>query len=108
MISQVVADSVVAGRVTMAADVLATMTELRAWMFDHVYLRAEARAHSERAVRVLRDLVEWFADHPHAIPDAYRLPDSNGLQAAVDHVAGMSDRHALTLHDERFRPAGLN
>lgn len=91
----------------MAADVLATMTDLRTWMFDHVYLRAEARAHSERAVRVIRDLVDWFATHPDAVPDAYRLDDSSDLQAAVDHVAGMSDRHALRLHDARFRPAGL-
>jgi dGTPase len=107
MVHQVVADSLAAGRVTMDPDALATMNELRDWMFERVYLRDEARAHSARAVRVIRDLVEWFAANPDAIPSAYRLPGSSDLQAAVDHVAGMSDRHALRLHDERFRPAGL-
>jgi dGTPase len=107
MVRQVVTDSLEAGRITMDPVAFTTMDELRDWMFDHVYLRAEARAHSARAVRVIRDLVEWFADHPDRIPDAYRLPGSSHLQAAVDHVAGMSDRHALRLHDERFRPAGL-
>jgi dGTPase len=107
MVRQVVEDSLAAGRVTMDGGAFATMDALRDWMFERVYLREEARAHSARAVRVIRDLVEWFAAHPEAIPDAYRLPSSSDLQAAVDHVAGMSDRHALRLHDERFRPAGL-
>jgi dGTPase len=107
MVRQVVEDSLVAGRVTMDGDAFAAMDALRDWMFERVYLRDEARAHSARAVRVIRDLVEWFAAHPEAIPAAYRLPSSSDLQAAVDHVAGMSDRHALRLHDERFRPAGL-
>ncbi|MEX1163302.1 MAG: HD domain-containing protein [Nitriliruptor sp.] len=107
MVRQVIGDSLAAGHVTMDPDTFVVMDQLRDWMFERVYLRDEARAHATRAVRVIQDLVEWFADHPESIPDAYRLPDSTDLQAAVDHVAGMSDRHALRLHDERFRPAGL-
>jgi dGTPase len=56
---------------------------------------------------VIQDLVEWFAARPTLVPEAYRLPDSSPLQAAVDYVAGMSDKFAMRLHDERFRPAGL-
>ncbi len=107
LVRQVIGDSLAAGHVTMDPDAFVVMDELRDWMFERVYLRDEARAHAARAVRVIRDLVEWFAEHPDAIPDAYRLADSSDLQSAVDHVAGMSDRHALRLHDERFRPAGL-
>jgi dGTPase len=107
MVHRVVDDSAAAGRVTMDPDVLATMTELRTWMFDRVYLRPEARRQSERAVRVIRDLVDWYAAHPDQIAASYRLPDSSDLQAAVDFVAGMSDKHALRLHDQHFRPAGL-
>jgi dGTPase len=76
-------------------------------MFDNVYLRPEARRQAERAVRVIQDLVEWFAKRPGDIPDAYRLPDSSDLQAAVDYVAGMSDKFAIRIHDEHFRPSGL-
>ena len=57
--------------------------------------------------QVIRDLVEWYAERPAAIPDAYRLSDSTDLQAAVDYVAGMSDKYAMRMHDERFRPSGL-
>jgi len=107
MVRAVVDASVEAGQVTMAPDLLGMMHELRDWMFEHVYLRPEARAESERAIRVIRDLVDWFAEHGEEVPDAYRLPDSTPAQAAVDHVAGMTDRFAIRLHDERFRPAGL-
>jgi dGTPase len=107
MLTMVVDASVDAGAVTMRADDLAAMDELRSWMFDHVYLRPEARAQSERGVRVIRDLVGHFRRHPHEIPAAYRLPGSTDLQAAVDYVAGMSDKYAIHAHDQRFRPAGL-
>jgi dGTPase len=107
MVTLVVDASVAAGRVTMADAPLRDMHELRAWMFDRVYLRQEARDQSERAIRVIRDLVEWYAAHPRAIPDLDRIPDRTTMQAAVDHVAGMSDKYAIRVHDELFRPAGL-
>jgi dGTPase len=107
MLTMVVDASVEAGAVTMRADDLAAMHELRGWMFDHVYLRPEAQAQSERGVRVIRDLVGHFRRHPDEIPAAYRVPGSSDLQAAVDYVAGMSDKYAIHAHDQRFRPAGL-
>ncbi len=107
MVTIVVTSSVDAGEVAMDPAALQTMQDLRTWMFDNVYLRPDARSQSERGVRVIQDLVTWFADRPDDIPDAYRLADSSALQAAVDYVAGMSDKFAMRLHDERFRPAGL-
>jgi dGTPase len=107
MVRAVVASSARAGHVTMDEQWLAPMHELRDWMFDRVYLRPEANAQAERAVRVIRDLVEWFVQRPDEVPVTYRLDDSTPLQAAIDHVAGMTDRYAIRLHDAHFRPAGL-
>lgn len=107
MVTIMISSSVEAGEVTMDPEKLQVMNELRTWMFENVYLRPEAKAQSTRAVRVIQDLVEWFAYRPETIPDNYRLPDSTPLRAAVDYVAGMSDKFAMSLHDEHFRPAGL-
>ena len=107
MLTDVLCASVEAGEVTMAPDRLALMTELRTWMFDRVYLRDEAREHSARAVRVIRDLVEHAAAHPEEVPVGYRVGDGGPYQAAVDYVAGMSDKFAMRRHDELYRPAGL-
>lgn len=107
MVTTVVRSSADAGKVTMEPTALQEMQNLRTWMFDNVYLRPEARAQAQRGVRVIQDLVGWLAERPDAIPDAYRLAESTALQAAVDYVAGMSDKFAMRLHDERFRPAGI-
>ena len=107
MVADVVAASVDAGEVTMRPDRLEAMTELRTWMFDVVYLRDEAREHSARAVRVIRDLVEHFIAHPHEVPEDARRVEDPVTQAAVDYVAGMSDKYAIRLHDRLYRPSGL-
>ena len=107
MIGDVVEASVAAGHVTMRPDRLEAMTRLRTWMFDHVYLRAEAREHSARAVRVIRDLVDHFIAHPDQVPSDYRRCHDDATQVAVDYVAGMSDKYAIRLHDRLYRPAGL-
>ncbi len=107
MVEMVIDDSLTAGEVTMAPEHLEPMTELRTWMFDHVYLRPEARSQATRAVRVIQDLIGWYREHPEEIPDAYRCADASDLQTAVDYVAGMSDKFAMRAHDERFRPSGL-
>ena len=107
MVGFVVDGSSATGKVTMEPGVLEVMHRLRSWMFEHVYLRPEAHLQAQRAVRLIRDLMDWFVAYPEEVPAAYRLEDSSPTQAAVDYVAGMTDRFAIRLHDERFRPAGL-
>jgi dGTPase len=107
MVVAVVEASVAAGDVTMAPDDLDAMQRLRDFMFDRVYLRPEAREQHDKAIKVIRDLVDHFAAHPEDVPDTYRLADSSDVQAAVDHVAGMSDSFAMRTHDRLFRPEGL-
>ena len=107
MVESVIASSLAAGEVTMDHDRLQCMHELRDWMFQNVYLRPEAVEQAHKATKVVIDLVNWYVEHPEEVPDTYRVPDSDPLQAAVDYVAGMSDKYAMRMHDERFRPAGL-
>ena len=107
MVRAVIEASVEAGEVTMRPDVLQTMHDLRDFMFSDVYLRPEAVVQAQKAIKVIRDLFEHYRDHPDEIPGAYRLPDSDATQAAMDYVAGMSDKYAMHVHDRLFRPAGL-
>lgn len=103
MIRAVVETSHSAGRVTMDDDTLRVMHELRDFMFERVYLRPEAEAQKNRAIQVIRDLVDYFRHHPDEIPDSY--PDgTDDLTRAIDYVAGMTDRFALHTHDRLFRP----
>lgn len=107
MVTAVVDESAEQGRVTMAEGPLQAMHDLRRFMFQHVYLRQDAEAQRQKAIKVIVDLVEHFAAHPDQIPAGYVRSDDHPVQQAVDHVAGMSDSYAIGTHDRLFRPRGL-
>lgn len=107
MVGAVIDESIRRGKLTMQADVLNAMRVFRDFMFEHVYLRPEARAQAERARSVIHQLISYLSRHPDRIPDTYRIADAPVQLQAIDFVAGMTDRYALSLHDEFFRPRGL-
>lgn len=104
MIHAVIDGSLEAGEVTMTPEVLDAMHAFRDFMFERVYLRPEARAQADKAVRVLRDLVEHYLENPADMPESYRLRDEPMMTQVLDVVAGMTDRYALRAHDQAFRP----
>lgn len=108
MIRAVITGSLRTGAVTMQEDVLEAMHELREFMFERVYLRPEAERQKERAIVIITDLVDHFAKASESIPATYRHDDADAVTQAIDYVSGMTDRFALRLHDELFRPAGLD
>jgi dGTPase len=108
MIHSVLEESERVGRVAMRPDDLQVMHDLRDFMFSDVYLRPESVAQAARAIKVIRELFEHFRDNPLEVPPAIRdVAGGDPVQAAMDHVAGMSDKYAIAEHDRLFRPAGL-
>ena len=91
----------------MSDDGLETMNELRTFMFTNVYLRHDAEVQRQKAISLICQLVDYFAEHPDEIPPSYALASDHPLQQAVDYVSGMSDSYALAVHDQLFRPKGL-
>ena len=104
MIRAVIDHSLEAGEVAMDPETLQTMNELRDFMFARVYLRPEAEEQRIRAVAVIQDLVDYFAAHPREVPSSMTVPGADPVTAAIDFVAGMTDRYAITTHDRLFRP----
>ncbi len=104
MIRAVVDYSLETGDVAMDPETLEVMNDLRSFMFERVYLRPEAEAQRIRAVAVIQNLVDYFTAHPMEIPPSITAPDAEPVTAAVDFVAGMTDRYAITTHDRLFRP----
>jgi dGTPase len=73
-------------------------------MFDRVYESAHQVGQQQRAIAIIRDLVDWHLDHPAELPDSYREHRAPLIVQVVDYVAGMTDRFALATHDRLFRP----
>lgn len=107
MIGAVIDESIRTGVVSMDPAVGDAMQELRDFMFERVYLRPESKPQQDRAIAVIRDLVDYFIAHPAEIPDTYRHEDASPTQQAIDYVSGMTDRYALRVHDDLFRPEGI-
>jgi dGTPase len=104
MIRAVIDNSFVEGFVSMDPATLDIMNGLRAFMFERVYLRPEAEFQKERAIIVIKDLMDYFIAHPVEVPESTTVPDASPVTRAIDFIAGMTDRYALRLHDRLFRP----
>ena len=102
MITAVIDESAAAGEVRMDADTLGVMHELRDFMFERVYLGEENLIQKERAIGIIRRLVDHHLDHPDDVPRSYRDNAADRVTQVVDYVAGMTDRFALATHERLF------
>jgi dGTPase len=100
MTEAVIANSLRTGKVSMDRLGLRRMNELRDFMFERVYHSRRTRRERKMAIRVIRNLVQHYLDHPAEIPASYRDPDADALTQAIDLVTGMTDRHALETEAE--------
>lgn len=104
MVQAVIDESYRQSRIVMEPTKLEAMHELRAFMFEHVYLRPEVSNQQRRAKEIVRDLVSYYLEHLDQLPDSYQHPEAEDLIQVIDFVAGMTDRYAMRTHDELFRP----
>jgi dGTPase len=102
-----VVDAVAAtGRVGMVEPLAEALAEFRRFNYERIYMRPASVQQSEQIIRVLRALVDFYADRPNTLPFGDTGGDvSRGLPAgspeavreAVTYVAGMTDRYAFTM-----------
>ena len=102
-----VVDGVVAtGEVGMTEPMADALAAFRAFNYERIYMRPASVAQGESVSKVLRALVEFYADRPNAMPEGevagagHLLEGSvagsgQALREAVTYVAGMTDRFAF-------------
>ncbi len=105
------------GRIGMTEPLAEALAAFRQFNYDHIYMRPASVAQSEQVIRVLRALVEFYADRPNTLPFEEVAPAPAGVLAgspealrdAVTYVAGMTDRYAFTMATEHlgWDPAAL-
>ncbi len=85
-----------AGRIGMVAPLAEALAAFRRFNYDNIYLRPASTAQATAVIRLLRALVEHFAQHPALLPDSneFESGSSHALHAAVAYVGGMTDRFA--------------
>ena len=93
------------GQIVMSAPEAEALAEFRRFNYENIYMRPASLQQSESVIRVLRALVEFYADRPNMLPFEDGQPDHRGdgcpagspeaLSEAVTYVAGMTDRFAF-------------
>jgi dGTPase len=92
LVHDLVEASAGAGHIVQSDEIGRAMLNLRAFMFERVYLGPEAEAQRTEAVETVRHVFDWFVDHPDELPQ-----DRPGdlPERVTDYVSGMTDRFAL-------------
>lgn len=88
--------------ISMSAEVLEALEELRTYMFENMYLIPEVRGEFEKAQKILTALFEAVVSRPDEYLDT--KSDEPVERLAIDFIAGMTDRYALNLYARLFMP----
>jgi dGTPase len=88
--------------ISMSAEVMEALEALRKYMFENMYLIPAVRSEFLKAQRILTELFEYAIEHPREL-----LPhnDEEPIERlAIDFIAGMTDRYAISLYERLFVP----
>lgn len=99
MVHDVVSMSSRSGDILMSEGVWGAMMSLRAFLFERLYSRGDAKWEEPKAYAMLVDLFEYFAAHPDEVPAEYRLHDDPLDVQVADFVSGMTDRYAIRVYE---------
>jgi dGTPase len=83
------------GDIVQGEDVGGAMLRLRGFLFEHVYLAADAQREKPRIERMMRSLFDYYA------------AESGDEQQVVDWLAGMTDRFAVRTFAGLSLPQGF-
>lgn len=106
MILDVIRTSVESDQIRMSPEKFKSFLALREFLFEKVYLNAQAKGEEVRAANIVTTLYTYFSEHPNEMPEE-RFSDyqsGESLEAVKDYIAGMSDRYAVNLYKKLFIP----
>lgn len=102
MVMDVIENSLDQPRISMSEPMLVLMNDLKEWLFDHVYLKYPiVYPDTQKAKQLVRELFEHFLQ-PGTLPAGFE-----GVQGAIDYVAGMTDRYAIETYANLKLPSAF-
>jgi dGTPase len=102
MVEDVIVRSQDQPAVLLSSDLMSTMNELKEWLYENVYLLyPKLYPESDKAKGVVRELFLFYAE-PGRLPAGFE-----GIQGAIDYVAGMTDRFAIEEYTRLRIPSGF-
>ena len=108
LIHDVITNSMDRPEISMSRDVEKAMADLRAFMFENVYLNPKAKGEEDKAVHMVEQLFGYYMKHPEELPEQFRKAltetDISREQVVCDYIAGMTDPYAVKKFQDYFVP----
>jgi dGTPase len=95
LVHDIVETSAEAGEILQSEEIGRAMLNLRAFMFERVYLGPAAQEQRDTATATVRRIFAHLVEHPQDLPEG-RPGDLS--EQVTDYIAGMTDRFALAWH----------
>ena len=109
MITDIVRESRDEPHLRMSERIQEASDEMRAFLFERVYLDEWRKAEEERCDHVITSLFNYFMEHPNQMPLEYvQISYRDGTERAVtDFLACMTDRYAMRTYENIFVPSSF-
>jgi len=94
--------------IALDAETQTAFEALHKFMFDHVYFNPLCKSEESKAIDMVIWLYQYFILNAGSLPEDYRrICNAEGPErAAVDYIAGMTDRFAIHTFEACFVPKG--
>lgn len=101
MVRDIVETSEDRSDVLMSPEVWDAMMRMRAYLFDTLYMRGDAKYEEPKAAGMIEWLFDYFVRHLDEVPEEYRRHDQDRPDVEVaDYVSGMTDRYAIRVFED--------
>jgi dGTPase len=90
-------------KIAMSEEIRNAVSDLRNFLFERVYFNSQSRDELEKTEKIITELYKYLLKNPEGHVKPY--PQGDSLEKrAVDFIAGMTDRFALSLYEKIFFP----
>lgn len=105
LVHDLVETSQATGDIAQGERIGGAMSDLRAFMFDHVYLGPVATREHTKIHIVISALFQHYCAHPDEIPAS--IPEGDLATRVTDYLAGMTDRYCIKRFEELTVPVAF-
>lgn len=99
-VHDIIENSLDQDRIQMSAQIEEALMDLRTMMFRNVYTNPEAKKEEQKAVNMLKELYQYYIEHPEAMSREYRemvmLKGESRTQVVCDYLSGMTDQYSMS------------
>lgn len=108
LIHSVIASSMNESSIQMDDEIEGAMVELRKFMFKNLYHDKIAKAEESKAEEVVKQLFNYYIEHPTEMPESFinltLTGGQNWERTVLDYISCMTDSYAIHVFDELFLP----